>query len=94
MYKILVIEKNKSFSEENSCRNNGIIHSGIYYNKNTLKDKLCANGSFNLYSYAQERKIDFIKCGKLIVACNSHEKNQLIKIGKYVKKLINHQYHV
>ncbi len=79
---VLVIEKNKSFGEENSSRNSGVIHSGIYYNPNTFKDKLCAKGSLSLYSYAEERKINFIKCGKLIVACNSHEKNRLIKIKK------------
>ena len=45
-----------------------------------LKDKWCAKGNASLYSYAQERKINFIKCGKLVVACNLSEKKQLIKI--------------
>ena len=59
--KVLVIEKNKSFGEENSSRNSGVIHAGIYYNENTLKDKWCAKGNARLYSYVQERKINFIK---------------------------------
>ncbi len=84
--KVLVIEKNKSFGEENSSRNSGVIHAGIYYNENTLKDKWCAKGNSSLYSYAQERKINFIKCGKLIVACNSHEKSQLIKIKENAER--------
>ena len=27
---VLVVEKNKSFGEENSSRNSGVIHAGIY----------------------------------------------------------------
>ena len=77
---VLVVEKNKSFGEENSSRNSGVIHAGIYYKKETFKDKLCAKGNLSLYSYARERNINFIQCGKLIVACNSNEKDQLLKI--------------
>lgn len=84
--KVLVIEKNKSFGEENSSRNSGVIHAGIYYNANTLKDKWCAKGNARLYSYAQERKINFIKCGKLVVACNLRERKQLIKIKENAER--------
>ena len=77
---VLVVEKNKSFGEENSSRNSGVIHAGIYYKKETFKDKLCAKGNLSLYSYARERNINFIQCGKLIVACNSNERDQLLKI--------------
>ena len=84
--RVLVIEKNKTFGEENSTRNSGVIHSGIYYNEKTLKDKLCAKGSTSLYRYAQERKISFLKCGKLIVACDSYEKKYLIKIKENAER--------
>ena len=34
---ILVLEKNNSFGEDNSSRNSGVIHAGIYYQKIHLK---------------------------------------------------------
>ena len=33
---VLIIEKNKSFGEENSSRNSGVIHAGIYYKNKTF----------------------------------------------------------
>ena len=83
---VLIIEKNKSFGEENSSRNSGVIHAGVYYKNKTLKDKLCAKGNLSLYSYAKERKINFSQCGKLIVACSSNEKEQLLKIKKNAER--------
>ena len=83
---VLIIEKNKSFGEENSSRNSGVIHAGIYYKNKTFKDKLCAKGNLSLYSYAKERKINFSQCGKLIVACSSNEKEQLLKIKKNAER--------
>ena len=54
--KVLVIEKNKSFGEENSSRNSGVIHAGIYYNENTLKDKWCAKGNSSLHSLSHSSR--------------------------------------
>ena len=76
---VLVIEKNNSFGEENSSRNSGIIHAGIYYNKDSLKSKFCINGNKLLYQYARERGIKHANCTKLIVSSDNIEDERLLK---------------
>ena len=34
---IYIVEKNKNVGLENSSKNSEVIHSGVYYKKNTLK---------------------------------------------------------
>ena len=79
---VLVLEKNNNFGEESSSRNSGVIHAGLYYPKNSLKALFCVKGNSEIYSYAKKRKINFNKCGKLIVANNSSEEKILSKINK------------
>ncbi len=80
--KVLLIEKNNSFGQENSSRNSGVIHAGLYYLKNSLKEKLCIQGRHYLYKYIRDRKIKYNKCGKIIVASSLDEIQKL----KYLKK--------
>ncbi len=84
--KVLVIEKNSSFGQENSSRNSGVIHSGIYYPHYSFKNKLCAAGNVSLYSYAKERGIEFSNCGKIIVATSKEEEKKLNQINLNAKK--------
>ena len=78
--KVLVIEKNSSFGQENSSRNSGVIHAGIYYPDYSFKNKFCAAGNESLYSYAKERGIGFSNCGKIIVATSKEEEKKLNQI--------------
>lgn len=54
---VYVIEKHRTFGQETSSRNSEVIHSGIYYPFNSLKAKLCLEGSKLLYEYARLNKI-------------------------------------
>ena len=67
----LIIEKEESYGRETSIRNSEVIHSGIYYEKNSLKLKHCLNGKRLLYNYCKDNNIWFNNCGKLIIANNS-----------------------
>ena len=73
----LIVDKNKQVGSETSSRNSGVIHAGIYYKPGSLKANLCKEGNRFLYKYLVEKKIKFKKCGKLIVAKNIYENNQL-----------------
>ena len=42
---IYVLEKSASFGLETSSRNSEVIHAGLYYPKNSLKSRLCVDGS-------------------------------------------------
>jgi len=79
---IAVVEKNSKFGQETSSRNSEVVHSGIYYPKNSLKAKLCKSGRIQLYDYCKKNDILFNKCGKYIVATNKDEIFELEKILK------------
>jgi|TARA_B110001450_G_scaffold256591_1_gene287652 L-2-hydroxyglutarate oxidase LhgO len=76
-FQAIVIDKNNELGEEVSSRNSGVVHSGIYYPKNSLKAKLCINGNKILHQYAAKKNIKIIKAGKLIVGSKIDEKKIL-----------------
>tara|TARA_A100001015_G_scaffold311596_1_gene415156 strand:+ start:354 stop:1463 length:1110 start_codon:yes stop_codon:yes gene_type:complete len=66
----VVIDKAHRISEGVSSRNSGVIHSGIYYEQDSLKARLCVRGKNLLYKYAKERDVPFKQIGKIIVGSN------------------------
>ncbi|KFD64086.1 hypothetical protein M514_07975 [Trichuris suis] len=66
--KVAVVEK-----EDQSSRNSGVIHAGIYYAPGSLKAKLCVRGLHLVYEYLDKKRLPYKKCGKLIVAVEESE---------------------
>ena len=68
---VMVLEKNAGVSrgENQSSRNSGVIHAGIYYDRETrpLKAALCAKGAAMLYDYCRAHRVPHFKCGKLVM---------------------------
>ena len=64
---IMVIEKETSFGKHVSSRNSEVIHSGLYYELDSLKAKLCVEGNRLMYDFAKKYNINHSNCGKLIV---------------------------
>jgi len=82
---IALIERNRHINGENqSSRNSGVIHSGIYYSKKTgpLKAKLCVEGNRLLYEFCREHSIPHKKTGKLVVATDRLEEEYLADVYK------------
>ena len=71
--KTLLVEKNSFFGEETSSRNSEVIHSGIYYPKDSKKKYFCLDGSRLLYKYLKLKKLPYKRIGKIIF---SSEKNK------------------
>jgi len=65
---VLIIEKDESYGRGISSRNSEVIHSGVYYPKGTLKQRLCFKGRKLLYEFCDRHNIWYNRCGKLIVA--------------------------
>ena len=77
---IVVIEKNPQVKGENqSSRNSGVIHAGIYYPNDfgPLKARLCVAGNNLLYEFCSKYNIPHKKTGKLVVATNEIEEEYL-----------------
>lgn len=79
---VILVEQYPQFGRETSSRNSEVIHSGIYYPKDSLKAKFCIEGREMLYAYCKEKKVPHKKCGKFLVAVDSLESDYLQK--KYV----------
>lgn len=65
---VLVLEKEPAIGQGVSSRNSEVIHGGLYYPTGSLKARFCIQGRRALYAYLESRKIDFDRCGKLVVA--------------------------
>ncbi len=83
---MLVVERNHSFGEETSSRNSEVIHAGIYYAPGLLKSRCCVEGNRLLYELCAKRGIPYKKTGKLIVAANEEECEELEKIRQQAQE--------
>jgi L-2-hydroxyglutarate oxidase LhgO len=79
---ILLVEKNGSFGQETSSRNSEVIHAGMYYPTGFLKASFCVEGNKRLYDYCGKHNIPNHRIGKLIVATDHEEAEQLQSIKK------------
>jgi L-2-hydroxyglutarate oxidase LhgO len=77
---VYVLEKNEAFGQEQSSRNSEVIHAGIYYEKDSLKAKMCLEGNGLLYEICEKNGIAYKKCGKVIVATDYVEAEELEKL--------------
>jgi len=80
---VLVLETNPGVSqgENQSSRNSGVIHSGIYYDQETrpLKAAFCVQGNALLYEFCRKYEVPALACGKLVVAVDEDQSAVLEK---------------
>lgn len=74
---VYVLEKNRAFGQEVSSRHSGVIHSGLYYPPGSLKARMCVAGNRVLYELAERHGIGHTRLGKVIVATNDKETEEL-----------------
>ena len=80
---IFVVEQNNSILSDNqSSRNSGVIHGGVYYLKSRtpLKARFCVDGNGMLYDFCEKNNIAHKRTGKLIVATNSLDEDYIDKL--------------
>ena len=64
---ICILEREKDLGLHSSGRNSGVLHAGLYYKPNSLRAKICVDGSRRLKKWITERELSINNCGKLIV---------------------------
>lgn len=83
---VYILERNAKFGQETSTHNSGVIHSGIHYPPNSLKAKLCVRGNSMIYEICDKYRIPCKKLGKLTVAIEEKEIDELEKLMRWGEK--------
>lgn len=74
---VMVLEQHDLIGSETSARNSEVIHAGIYYPQGSLKARLCVQGKKQLYAFCRENGVGHEQIGKLIVATNDTQLQEL-----------------
>ncbi len=77
---VVVLEKESDIACHQTGRNSGVIHAGVYYEPGSLKARFCRAGVQATIEFCQARGIDYLQCGKLIVATNEVEHRRLLDL--------------
>ncbi len=70
---VLVLEREAHIGQGVSSRNSEVVHGGLYYPTRSLKARFCVEGRRALYDFLDSHKVDYRKCGKLVVATDQGE---------------------
>jgi len=79
---ITVLDKEPEIGLHASGRNSGVLHSGIYYGRDTLKAKVCSSGAKKMREFAEEHDIACNKSGKVIIATSEKDLPTIDKLLK------------
>jgi L-2-hydroxyglutarate oxidase LhgO len=74
---VVILEAEDAIGTHTSSRNSEVIHAGIYYPQDSLKARTCVEGRERLYAYCAERGVPHRRCGKLIVATDAAQLEEL-----------------
>ena len=79
---ITILEKEPHAAAHASGRNSGVLHAGFYYTADSLKAKFTVAGNRAWREYCAAHKLDCNTCGKLVVAQNAQEVDQLYELQR------------
>src|ERR1700690_184338 len=79
---VFLVEQNPKLGMATSTRNSGVIHSGIYYPKNSLKARHCVAGNRLMYGFCAKYNVPHRHTGKLVVAADAHEEPELAALQR------------
>lgn len=74
---VTVWEKEPALAAHQTGRNSGVVHAGLYYQPGSLKARLCRRGVGLLKDFCAEHGIDYVECGKVLVALDEVEESRL-----------------
>lgn len=69
----LLLEKEIDVGSGVSKGNSGVLHTGLYYPRGSLKAKLCVEGRLMIPKIAQQLNVPYKLCGKHVIARTNEE---------------------
>jgi glycerol-3-phosphate dehydrogenase len=79
---VFLVEQYPKFGMATSTRNSGVIHSGIYYPKNSWKARHCVEGNRLTKEFCAKHNVPCRTTGKLVVAKDASEEKELLALQK------------
>jgi glycerol-3-phosphate dehydrogenase len=79
---VFLLEQMPKLGMMTSSRNSGVIHSGIYYPKDSLKARHCLEGNRLTYEFCEAHAVPHRRTGKLVVAAHPGEEEELWALKK------------
>ena len=86
-HKVAVVDKETGPNKHQTGRNSGVIHSGVYYPKDSLKSKNCITGYEQLIAFIKKHDLPHEITGKLIAAAGEKEYPELTRLYDNAKKV-------
>src|SRR5260370_14828724 len=77
---VFLVEQNPKLGMATSTRNSGVIHSSIYYPKNSLKARLCIEANRLMYDFCAKHNAHSRHTRKLTVTADAHVEPALTAI--------------
>lgn len=72
-WEVVVVEKEPAPALHQTGRSSGVVHTGVYYEPNSLKASLCRRGRRLLLEHCEQEDVPYDICGKVIVATEERE---------------------
>jgi glycerol-3-phosphate dehydrogenase len=79
---VFLVEQYPKFGMATSTRNSGVIHSGIYYPKNSWKARHCVEGNRLTKEFCARHNVPWRTTGKIVVAKDASEEEELLALMK------------
>lgn len=70
---IIILEKESGPALHSSGRNSGVLHTGFYYKKDSLRAKFTRAGNTAMVEYCKKYNLRINQCGKVVVAKNEDD---------------------
>lgn len=74
---VAVVDKEPDVARHQTGHNSGVVHAGLYYKPGSLKARLCRRGVGLLHAYCAQHGIQYVECGKVLVATDELELRRL-----------------
>src|SRR3954464_8454181 len=83
---VVLLEGGKRLGDGITSRNSGVVHSGLYYAKGSLKAITCVRGNRLVYEWAAKRGVPHAKIGKLVLASNADDLEALEALAQNARE--------